>query len=215
MNNIAELLNIGINNPGGGGGISTAGFVIAIVRNGLILLFAIVVIFAIIYSAQAGLKFVTSEGASDKVEEAREAIKNVLIGVAAAFVGVIGVFIISNIFSPNTSAEFSLRCFFGDFYTCGVREVSSVDSCLQEGEAAIQYTNTPGAGAGVGPTLISLTDASQTSTTICPDRRIYCAKTERIAGEITAFPANTGARCEAGYLIDNIKDDTRTLTPSI
>jgi len=213
MNDLAELLNIGINNPGGGGGISTAGFVIAIVRNGLILLFAIVVIFAIIYSAQAGLKFVTSEGASDKVEEAREAIKNVLIGVAAAFVGVIGVFIISNIFSPNTSAEFSLRCFFGDFYTCGVREVSSVDSCLQEGEAAIQYINTPAPAPAT--TLISLTDASQASTTICPDRRIYCAKTERIAGEITAFPVNTGARCEAGYLIDNIKDDTRTLTPSI
>jgi len=172
---LAGLLNLGLSNPvPGGDGLSTAQFIISIVRNGLIILFAIVVIFAIIYSATAGLKFVTSEGASDKVEEAREAIKNVLIGVAASFMGVIGVFIISNIFSPNTSAELSLRCFFGDFYTCGMREVGDIAECTRQGEIAIATTNAlPPLNAPVAAET-----NNNTVKTSCPGGRAYCVARE-------------------------------------
>lgn len=187
---LAELLGLGIQNPvSGGDGATTAQFIISIVRNALIVLFAVVTIFAIVYSATAGLKFVTSEGASDKVEEAREAIKNVLIGVGAAFIGVIGVFIISSIFSPNTNAEMSLRCFFGDFYICTVRQVDDLSQCTQSNETAIAI------GSSNNSTSV------QTQETECPNDRFYCSGTE----EISSNNRVPSARCNGDVFEDNVQ----------
>lgn len=80
------------------------GAIVAFISNLIVLLFAVVVIFAIIYAILSGIKYIQSQGASDKVEEASEAIKNVLIGVVVAFVGTIVVVLISAGFGidPNT-----------------------------------------------------------------------------------------------------------------
>jgi hypothetical protein len=95
-----------------------AQFIIGLVRNGIIILFIIVVIVAIVYAAIAGLKYIRSEGAADEIEEAQEAIKQVLIGVAVAFVGVILIIVINSIFAPNTDVTLAMRCFLGEFDVC-------------------------------------------------------------------------------------------------
>src|SRR5690242_12766078 len=101
---ILQFLGLGFTNPATDNPQTNAEFIIGLIRNGLIILFIAVIILAIVYSAMSGLKFIQSQGASDKVEEARESIKYVLIGVAASFIGVIGVVVISNIFAPATAA---------------------------------------------------------------------------------------------------------------
>lgn len=69
--------------------------IVSFIGNFIVLLFAIVVVFAIIYAILSGIKYIQSQGVSDKVEEASESIKNVLIGVVVAFVGTIVVVLIS------------------------------------------------------------------------------------------------------------------------
>ncbi len=125
--NILELLGLGFVNPASGEASTNAQLIISLIRNGIILLFTGVIIIAIVYSALSGFKFIQSNGASEKVEEAKEAIKYTLIGVGVAFIGVVGVVLISSIFSPNTSGELSLRCFLGDTNVCNV-SVNRVDN---------------------------------------------------------------------------------------
>jgi succinate dehydrogenase/fumarate reductase cytochrome b subunit len=102
------------------GEAANADFIIGLIQNGLILLFVGVLLAAIVFSAIAGIKFITSQGASEKVEEAQEALKNVLVGVAAVFLAIIGIFIITNIFSDTSaiSLRSSLECFLGDTSQC-------------------------------------------------------------------------------------------------
>jgi hypothetical protein len=69
--------------------------IITFIGNLIVVLFVVVVIFSIIYAILSGIKYIQSQGASDKVEEASEAIKNVLIGIVVAFVGTIVVVLIS------------------------------------------------------------------------------------------------------------------------
>lgn len=100
--------------------VSQADTIIGLLKNGLILLFVAVIILAVVYSALAGIKFITSQGNSDKVTEASDALKNVLVGVAAAFLGVIAIFIITAIFSDTSriSVRDSLECFLGNTASC-------------------------------------------------------------------------------------------------
>lgn len=112
------LGGLGLNNPASGDADARVNFIVGLVRNGIVLLFVVVVIAGIVYAALAGLKYIQSQGASDKVEEAQGALKSVLIGVAAAFVGVIGVIVISAIFADGGSANDALKCFLGDFDSC-------------------------------------------------------------------------------------------------
>lgn len=144
---ILDTIGININSPinsGTDAALSNAQFIISLIRNGLILLFAVVVVAAVIYAAISGLKFVRSEGASEKVEEAQESIKFTLIGVAAAFLGVIGVVVISAIFSPNTQAELGLRCAFGDFELCDVVPVDYdlSETCSEQLNSPVYSGNT-------------------------------------------------------------------------
>lgn len=101
----------------GNDGADREAFVVGLVRNGIILLLVAVIIAAIVYAAISGLKFVTSQGEADKVESAKESIKYTLIGVAAAFLGIIGVVLIQSIFAPGTDFNKSLSCVLDPFNT--------------------------------------------------------------------------------------------------
>ncbi len=89
--------------PTGGAG-TTVTFILSVLRNGLILLFAGIIIIAIFYTAAAGLKYIRSEGESEKIEEAQNSLRSVFIGILATFLGVIGVFIMTGVFS-NQGAD--------------------------------------------------------------------------------------------------------------
>jgi hypothetical protein len=100
--------------------VSDADFIIGLIRNGLILLFVAVILIAIVFSAMAGIKFITSRGEAEEVSKAQAALKNVLVGVAAVFIAIIAIFLISAIFSDTSqiSVKDSLRCFLGDTSFC-------------------------------------------------------------------------------------------------
>ncbi len=83
---------------------TTTNFIINLLTNGLILMFTIVIVIAIVYAVLAGLKYIQSQGESDKVEEAQNALKSVFIGVLVVFVGVVIVVVIAGIFT-NQSAD--------------------------------------------------------------------------------------------------------------
>ncbi len=102
----------------------TADFVVGLVKNGLILVFAVVVLIGVVYAALAGYKYIRSEGDADEVQGAQEAIKSVLIGVGAAFVGVLAIIIINAVFAPGSGADAAIRCAAGD-----VNECSSGQTC--------------------------------------------------------------------------------------
>lgn len=60
----------------------------------LTILFVVVFIVAIIYSAMAAMKFISSQGDSGKLEESKAAVKAILMGFAAMIVALVGIFII-------------------------------------------------------------------------------------------------------------------------
>lgn len=78
-------------------------YILDLLTNGIVLLFVAVIVLAIVFSALAGIKFIRSQGESEKVDEAQNALKNVLIGVATVFIGVIGVIIITGVFAEDQS----------------------------------------------------------------------------------------------------------------
>jgi len=49
---------------------------------------------AIVYSALAGIKFITSQGESGKLEESKNAVKAILMGFGAMIIAIIGLFVI-------------------------------------------------------------------------------------------------------------------------
>jgi len=87
------------NTAGSGAGI------VNIVKTIIILLVVFLIIAAIIYAIISGFKYISSQGESSKVEEAQESIKEVLIGLVLAFVGIVLVIIISNVFSTASSTN--------------------------------------------------------------------------------------------------------------
>jgi cytochrome bd-type quinol oxidase subunit 2 len=85
-------------------------FIISFVGNALTLLLVVVVLLAIVYAVVAGIKYIQSQGASDQVEAARESIKNVVIGLLVAFVGMIVVVIIARIFGVDSDTRQAMIC---------------------------------------------------------------------------------------------------------
>lgn len=77
------------------------------IRWGISTLFVVVFIIAIVYSALAGIKFISSQGKSDKLEESKAAIKAILMGFAAMIIAILGLFIVLWILGspkgPNTN----------------------------------------------------------------------------------------------------------------
>lgn len=80
------------NKIGGSSGANT--YINDRVRWGLTILFVIVFIVAIVYSALAAIKFMTSQGDSGKLEESKGAVKAILMGFAAMIIAIIGIFVI-------------------------------------------------------------------------------------------------------------------------
>ena len=64
------------------------------VKSGLTMLFVGVFIVAIVYSALAAIKFISSQGDSSKLEQSKAAVKAILMGFAAMLVAIIGIFVI-------------------------------------------------------------------------------------------------------------------------
>lgn len=97
--------------------------IIGILSNGLTLLFVAIIILAIVYAALAGLKYIRSQGEQSKVEEANRALKAVFTGVLVVFLGIIGVILITGVFT-NTSSEQVRRAI------CSFAEAEQVDACV-------------------------------------------------------------------------------------
>ncbi len=103
---------------------TTTNFVIGSIRNLLILVFSGVIILAIIYIVVAGLKYIRSQGETDKIEEAQEAIKSVFIGILAVFIGIIGVVVLSGIFTNPAASEVRRAM-------CSFIEPTEVEKCVK------------------------------------------------------------------------------------
>ena len=71
----------------------------------LTILFVVVFVVAIIYSAMAAMKFISSQGDSSKLEESKAAVKAILMGFAAMIIAIVGIFIIFWLFGAG--AEWS------------------------------------------------------------------------------------------------------------
>ncbi len=65
------------------------------------LIFVAIIIFSIYVIIRAAIKYIRSEGDPAKIEEAQKAIKSVFIGIAALFVGLIGIIIIIAFFGAG------------------------------------------------------------------------------------------------------------------
>lgn len=87
------------------GGDGPVGWAKIRVRWGLTILFVIVFIMAIIYSALAAIKFISSQGDSSKLEESKGAVKAILMGFAAMIICIVGIFVILWIF--DAGADFN------------------------------------------------------------------------------------------------------------
>ncbi|MBN1332116.1 hypothetical protein JW978_04575 [Candidatus Dojkabacteria bacterium] len=72
--------------------------IVGFLRLALTLAFGAVILVAVLFSIMAAIKYIRSQGDSGKVEEANNAIKAIFQGVAAMFVGFIGIVIVFFIF---------------------------------------------------------------------------------------------------------------------
>ncbi|MDD3646915.1 MAG: hypothetical protein PHS44_00235 [Candidatus Dojkabacteria bacterium] len=84
------------------------------VRVALTVVFVVVFLAAIIYSALAAIKFITSQGESGKLEESKGAIKAVLMGFAAMILAIIGIFAIIFILGGEKAPEANINVDPGD-----------------------------------------------------------------------------------------------------
>jgi len=87
---IQEIIDAVLPNPETG----PAPYIEARVRYGLTILFVVVFLVAIVFSAMAAIKFMSSQGDASKLEESREAVKAVLMGFAAMLLAIVGVLVV-------------------------------------------------------------------------------------------------------------------------
>jgi len=106
---IPDFIQSIINGLSGGGNTIDAGsvnkFVNSRVRMGLTVLFVIVFLVAIAYSALAAIKFISSQGDSGKLEESKAAVKAILMGFAAMIIAIIGLFVILALLGSTSTPE--------------------------------------------------------------------------------------------------------------
>ncbi len=69
------------------------------------LIFVAIIIFSIYVIIKAAIKYIRSEGDPGKIEEAQKAIKSVFIGIAALFVGLIGIIIVIAFFGAGGALD--------------------------------------------------------------------------------------------------------------
>lgn len=71
------------------------------VTSAMTVMFIAVFIVAVFYTFMAAIKYIRSEGNEQKVEEAKNAVKAVLFGVAAMFIAIIGILLINAFFGST------------------------------------------------------------------------------------------------------------------
>ncbi|MFW5702562.1 MAG: hypothetical protein ACOCXP_01195 [Candidatus Dojkabacteria bacterium] len=76
-------------------------YVFTLLTNGLVLLFAGVILLAIIYSLIAAARYIRSQGDSQKVDEAQAMLRYVLVGTFTLFLGVLMVLFIVGVFTDG------------------------------------------------------------------------------------------------------------------
>ena len=69
------------------------------------ILFIVVFIIAIVYSALAAIKFISSQGDASKLEESKGAVKAILMGFAAMLISIIGIFFIVWLFNRSSQIQ--------------------------------------------------------------------------------------------------------------
>lgn len=80
---------------------SGTGYIQERIQAGLVLLFALVFIVAVAFSALAAIKFISSQGEAQKLEESKGAVKAILMGFAAMLVAIIGIFVVMILFQGD------------------------------------------------------------------------------------------------------------------
>lgn len=79
-----------------------------IVTSVLTIMFIVVFVVAVFYTFMAAIKYIRSEGNEQKVEEAKNAIKAVLFGVAAMFIAIVGILLINAFFNGGPAGTDAL-----------------------------------------------------------------------------------------------------------
>lgn len=69
------------------------------------ILFVVVFVIAVVYSALAAIKFISSQGDASKLEESKGAVKAILMGFAAMLISIIGIFFIVWLFNREANIE--------------------------------------------------------------------------------------------------------------
>lgn len=82
-----------------GGGV--AGFITTRAQFAIYFVLGLIILVAVAYSIMAGIKYIRSEGDPGKIEEAQKSIKAILMGIAAIFVGIIGIVLVMVIFGSS------------------------------------------------------------------------------------------------------------------
>ena len=83
--------------------------ILSLIQAGITIFFVLVLIVAVIYTLIAAVKYIRSEGNEQKVEGAKNAIKAVLMGVAAIFIALIALVIINSVFIGDSSLKEAIR----------------------------------------------------------------------------------------------------------
>ncbi|MEP7103843.1 MAG: hypothetical protein ABI721_04000 [Candidatus Dojkabacteria bacterium] len=78
---------------------------VSLVRLALQLIFIGIIVVSIYIIIRAAIKYIRSEGDDTKIQEAQKAIKSVFIGIAALFIGIIGIVIILAFFNASVGGD--------------------------------------------------------------------------------------------------------------
>lgn len=101
---IKNIESFGISTLCTGTSTATAGATIRSTFNLIVsLVFAAIIIFAIFIIIKSAITYIRSEGDETKIQQAQKAIKSVFIGIAALFVGLIGIIIIIAFFGAGNA----------------------------------------------------------------------------------------------------------------
>lgn len=79
--------------------------VVALVKLGLQLIFVGIIVISIYVIIKAAVQYIRSEGDEDKVKQSQKAIKTVFVGIAALFIGIIGIIIVLAFFQAGGALD--------------------------------------------------------------------------------------------------------------
>ena len=103
LGTLIENLGFG---SGGSGPIAQAKLII---QWAITALFVVVFIVAVVYSALAGIKFITSQGDASKLEESKGAVKAILMGFVAIIISIVGIFLVFWLFGISNDLNLTIN----------------------------------------------------------------------------------------------------------